>query len=652
VRNQGDASDTAVDEFLLISTPRNIMSAMFMPQGIPCDSRDVKPCVDKLVEEIARQLAGLPPHGEGENDCFVNYRAEADEILAEKLYDKLKHASSDKECLRNGEDWKEGFLNGLKSSRSAVISSKGLERCRDATRDHTSDNVLLEYQKGLAINEATGRFIIPVPVGSDFNTALYPNALNASGAEKEEAVKHAKMETVPKQKEAAKKKAAAKAREAAAKEAAAREAAAKDAAAKRTMLAQATSDNSTGTAHYNKGEYAKAIEFHEKCLANRLKVLGAEHVDVATSYYSIGLAHYSKGEYAKAIEFHEKCLAIWLKVMGAEHADVATSYYSIGLAHYSKGDYATSLEFYEKCLAIRLKVLGAEHVDVATSYYSIGAAHYSKGEYTKAIEFYEKSLTIRLKVLGAEHADTKNALAWLNYSKTAKEAAASQAAAKGEAEKQAMLAQATSDNSTGLAYHIDGEYAKAIEFYKKCLAIRRKVLGAEHADVVTSYSWIGEAYRMDGEYAKAIEFHEKCLVIQLKVLGAEHVDVATSYSSIGLAHSKKSEHVEAIEFHEKCLAIRLKVLGAEHKDVAWSYYSIGLAEYNKGEYTKAIEFFEKSLNIRLKVLGAEHADTKHTQAWLNNSKTANEAAPKQAAAKEAAVKQANTDESTGLAHNN
>jgi len=60
-------------------------------------------------------------------------------------------------------------------------------------------------------------------------------------------------------------------------------------------------------------------------LAIRLKVLGAEHPDVASSYNSIGLAHKAQGDYAKAVEFHEKSLAIRLKVLGAEHADTKST---------------------------------------------------------------------------------------------------------------------------------------------------------------------------------------------------------------------------------------------------------------------------------------------------------------------------------------
>ena len=58
--------------------------------------------------------------------------------------------------------------------------------------------------------------------------------------------------------------------------------------------------------------------------------MGGEHPDVATSCNNIGLTWNKKGEYDKALECFEKCLAIRLKTLGGEHPHVATSYYHIG----------------------------------------------------------------------------------------------------------------------------------------------------------------------------------------------------------------------------------------------------------------------------------------------------------------------------------
>jgi tetratricopeptide (TPR) repeat protein len=322
-----------------------------------------------------------------------------------------------------------------------------------------------------------------------------------------------------------------------------------------------------------KGEYDKALEFYEKCLAIELKTLGAEHPYVAQCYTDLGVVWSDMGEYDKALELYEKGLAIRLMAFGAEHPDVATSFNNLGSAWSSKGEYDKALDLYEKCLAIRLKTLGAEHPYVATSFNNLGVVWSIKGEYDKALEFYEKGLAIELKTLGAEHPNV-----------------------------------ATSFNNLGVVWSIKGEYDKALELYEKGLAIRLKTLEAEHPDVATSYNNLGSAWSDKGEYDKALELSEKGLAIRLKTIGAEHPDVATSYNNLGVAWSGKGEYDKALEFYEKGLAIRLKTLGAEHPDVATNYNYLGVAWSDKGEYDKALELYEKGLAIRLMAFGAEHPD--------------------------------------------
>eukprot|EP00961_Rhodomonas_salina_P268737 3631667-Rhodomonas_salina.1 len=81
--------------------------------------------------------------------------------------------------------------------------------------------------------------------------------------------------------------------------------------------------NNIGNAHSNLGDDAKALEYHERALAIRIKALGDDHPDVGMSLNNIGLAHYGLGDYAKALEYHERALAITIKALGDDHPDVA-----------------------------------------------------------------------------------------------------------------------------------------------------------------------------------------------------------------------------------------------------------------------------------------------------------------------------------------
>ena len=75
---------------------------------------------------------------------------------------------------------------------------------------------------------------------------------------------------------------------------------------------------------------------------------------------------------------------------------------------------------------------------------------------------------------------------------------------------------ASTYNNIGLVHHNKGEYDKALEHYKKALAIDLKQLGPEHSDLASTYGNIGNVHNENAEYDKAQEYYQKALAINLK----------------------------------------------------------------------------------------------------------------------------------------
>lgn len=96
----------------ITKTPRSIMSAMFQVQGTDIDPKDIGRSLYDCETMIPKGF------GDGINtfDCFISYRVAADAETVEKIYLTLKakgiHAFWDKACLKKGENWKTGFMNG------------------------------------------------------------------------------------------------------------------------------------------------------------------------------------------------------------------------------------------------------------------------------------------------------------------------------------------------------------------------------------------------------------------------------------------------------------------------------------------------------------------------------------------------------------
>ena len=286
-----------------------------------------------------------------------------------------------------------------------------------------------------------------------------------------------------------------------------------------------------GRGFYSLGNYEKALEWYEKALAIREKVLGEEHPDTASTYNNMATTFEKQHKYEKALDLYEKALAIREKVLGEEHPDTATIYNNMALTYDYRGSPEKALEWYEKALAIRKKVLGEEHPDTATTYNNIALAYTHKRDYGKAIEWYTKALSVFERVLGVEHLYT-----------------------------------ATTYSNIGYLYSELGDYGKALQWCISAVPIFEKVLGKEHYDTTAPYHIIIDVYYRLGDYSRTQEWLEKVIIIYEKALGQEHPDIATAYNNIGILQEKRGRYEKALVWYGKALAIREKVLGIEHPD--------------------------------------------------------------------------------------
>ena len=161
-----------------------------------------------------------------------------------------------------------------------------------------------------------------------------------------------------------------------------------------------------GYALYGQAFYQEALEYYEKALEIREKVLGKEHPDTAATYNNIAGVYQDQGNYGEALEYYRKALEIKEKVLGREHPYTAATYNNIALVYQDQGNYDEALEYCRKALEISEKVLGKEHPSTATTYSNIAGVYYVQGKYDEALEFYRKALVIREKVLGKEPPST------------------------------------------------------------------------------------------------------------------------------------------------------------------------------------------------------------------------------------------------------
>ena len=148
-----------------------------------------------------------------------------------------------------------------------------------------------------------------------------------------------------------------------------------------------------GIIYDEEGHYDQAMDYCQKALDIRLKILGEVHPDVANSYQSIGGIYHSKRDYNQALNYHHKAAKIRLEALGEPHPNMEKIYNNIGTVYLDKGDYDQALKYHQKTLDI-CKTRHATHPNMALYYQYIGLTYQKKGDPGRALEYYQKAIIV------------------------------------------------------------------------------------------------------------------------------------------------------------------------------------------------------------------------------------------------------------------
>ncbi|CAF1164511.1 unnamed protein product, partial [Didymodactylos carnosus] len=152
------------------------------------------------------------------------------------------------------------------------------------------------------------------------------------------------------------------------------------------------------------------------------------------------------------------------------------------------------------------------------------------------------------------------------------------------------------------------EYSKALDYFKRCLAIDLKALPEKHPDLGISYSNIGDVHRLMGDYEEALSFLQKALDIQENVR-CNPLACATTYIYLGETYLETKDYTTAVGFFQHGLEIREEKLPKTHLDLAVVYHSMAKLYLITQQYGVAMRNAQNALEIAEKTLGRNHPHT-------------------------------------------
>jgi tetratricopeptide (TPR) repeat protein len=233
----------------------------------------------------------------------------------------------------------------------------------------------------------------------------------------------------------------------------------------------------------------------------------------------------------------------------------------------NRGDYDAALASIE---AGKVYLADAQCAEMGRLINAIADLHREKGQFDKAIEIAKDALAL-FERLGGHEDDLAYIL-----------------------------------NGIGSGYWRKAEYADALHFYGKALAVNEK-LGRERGMAV-QHTNLGNVYGDQGEFPKCLEHYEKGLKIFEKIGDVRAIAILSN--NLGAFYGEVGELEKALGLYENAMTVYKRI--GDARMLFSTYTNIGIIYYMYGDLTKAMEHYLK---------GIEVADSRGTVTYIGSALT-------------------------------
>jgi serine/threonine-protein kinase len=160
--------------------------------------------------------------------------------------------------------------------------------------------------------------------------------------------------------------------------------------------------NTLGIVRQSEDRYDEAAALLNRSLAIRERLAGKQSMEVASNLHNLGLVELNRGDnLSKAIEYFERSLAIKTKLMGDHNPDVEITQGDLGKALRAAKQRDRAVEILRSNLALARDLYGDESELVAGNHNELGYTFHDMGRFAEAAQEYRAAMKIRQK-LGAD----------------------------------------------------------------------------------------------------------------------------------------------------------------------------------------------------------------------------------------------------------
>jgi CHAT domain-containing protein/tetratricopeptide (TPR) repeat protein len=357
-----------------------------------------------------------------------------------------------------------------------------------------------------------------------------------------------------------------------------------------------------GVVHTERGEFASAIQTHQRALAARRQMLPAGDATIAASLEYLAAPLILSERFAEATTSLRQARDL---LRNATNNDIGLARLLVLEAMLGRydGHYAPALAAVEQALAIR-ETVTPDHPDLVAILQLKGELQRFVGDNEAAESTWRRALALEDRLLRPLHPLRAITLRWLSVT----------ARARGDLEASRLLLDEAVDagekslaqchrestaliGDSALARAYEGDYTRASELYARSFAIKKRCFGLNHSSTATDlHNWA--ILRADmGQFEEAERTQRQAIGIWAAVLGANHPYVARGLDALAQVLARQRRFAEARATYERSLAIRMRTLGPQHPDVAWTLTNIAEILQSAGALSLARERADQALAI-------------------------------------------------------
>lgn len=138
---------------------------------------------------------------------------------------------------------------------------------------------------------------------------------------------------------------------------------------------------------------------------------------------------------------------------------------------------------------------------------------------------------------------------------------------------------------------------EALAHYEAGLALRRRVLEADHPDVAIALHRVGSASARLGQLARGREALEQSVELMAGRLGPDNARLVGPLNERGLLEWSEGNYAVALRYHYRALRIAEERLGALHPGVGVTLQFIGGAHLEQGRFEEARSAMGRAVEI-------------------------------------------------------